>query len=152
MLWTPKIILKNCSYLEIGIKRPISLFSLNFSMALIWFSFGFWGMDCHHFGSHLCFEDPRRRLTLGDVADHSWVKGDDGPIPEYLCWCKRQFLERDDSDGSNILAWFNTHQINYIRLNLFIFIVENTQIFPPVKSIYWIKLWVGIAGGTSGIV
>ncbi|EPS59917.1 hypothetical protein M569_14888, partial [Genlisea aurea] len=36
----------------------------------------------------LC-KDPRRRLTLDDVAKHPWVVGDDGPIPEYVCWCKR---------------------------------------------------------------
>ena len=56
------------------------------------------------FGSIACFADPELRLTLGDVAKHSWVIGDDGPIPEYSCWCKRKTLEREDLDGSNILA------------------------------------------------
>ncbi|KAK4286456.1 hypothetical protein QN277_003011 [Acacia crassicarpa] len=51
----------------------------------------------------LC-KDPELRLTLGDVAKHSWFIGNDGPIPEYLCWCKRKTLEREDLDGSNILA------------------------------------------------
>ncbi|KAK7261370.1 hypothetical protein RIF29_27679 [Crotalaria pallida] len=37
----------------------------------------------------LC-KDPRLRMTLGDVAEHKWVIGDDGPIAEYLCWCKRK--------------------------------------------------------------
>ncbi|XP_028756972.1 serine/threonine-protein kinase GRIK1 isoform X3 [Neltuma alba] len=51
----------------------------------------------------LC-KDPKLRLTLGDVAKHSWVIGDYGPIPEYLCCCKRKSLERRDLDRSNILA------------------------------------------------
>ncbi|KAE8734791.1 Serine/threonine-protein kinase GRIK2 [Hibiscus syriacus] len=36
----------------------------------------------------LC-KDPKHRTTLNDVAEHSWVRGEDGPIPQYLCWCKR---------------------------------------------------------------
>lgn len=31
-------------------------------------------------------------MTLDAIAKHSWVmigNGDEGPIPEYLCWCKR---------------------------------------------------------------
>ncbi|KAF7823413.1 serine/threonine-protein kinase GRIK1-like [Senna tora] len=40
----------------------------------------------------LC-KDPKLRMTLSDVAEHSWVIGEDGPIPEYLCWCQRQSLE-----------------------------------------------------------
>ncbi|XP_027345361.1 serine/threonine-protein kinase GRIK1-like isoform X1 [Abrus precatorius] len=52
----------------------------------------------------LLFKDPRVRLTLGDVAEDSWVIGDDGPIPEYLCWCKRKSLGIEDNDESNVLA------------------------------------------------
>ncbi|KAK3206016.1 hypothetical protein Dsin_020062 [Dipteronia sinensis] len=36
----------------------------------------------------LC-KDPDQRMTLKDVAEHTWVVGDDGPIPQYQCWCKR---------------------------------------------------------------
>ncbi|XP_028808051.1 serine/threonine-protein kinase GRIK2 isoform X1 [Neltuma alba] len=43
----------------------------------------------------LC-KDPNHRMTLDDVAQHSWVIGDDGPIPEYLCWCKRKRLGAED--------------------------------------------------------
>ncbi|XP_020240204.1 serine/threonine-protein kinase GRIK1 [Cajanus cajan] len=51
----------------------------------------------------LC-KDPELRMTLGDVAEHVWVIGNDGPIPEYLCWCKRKSLVTEDFNGSNILA------------------------------------------------
>ncbi|ESR37833.1 serine/threonine-protein kinase GRIK2 [Citrus sinensis] len=44
----------------------------------------------------LC-KDPTRRLTLNDVAKHTWVLGDNGPIPQYLCWCKRDRLRRDNT-------------------------------------------------------
>ncbi|KAL5831171.1 hypothetical protein ACOSQ3_016598 [Xanthoceras sorbifolium] len=44
----------------------------------------------------LC-KDPNQRLTLNDVAEHTWVIGEDGPIPRYLCWCKRNKLQRDGS-------------------------------------------------------
>ncbi|KAJ7964285.1 Protein kinase [Quillaja saponaria] len=50
----------------------------------------------------LC-KDPTQRMTLGDVAEHTWLIGDDGPIPHFLCWCKRKSLEKEESDGSNIL-------------------------------------------------
>lgn len=36
----------------------------------------------------LC-KDPSKRLTLSAVSEHSWVIGEEGPIAEYLCWCKR---------------------------------------------------------------
>ncbi|XP_075519905.1 serine/threonine-protein kinase GRIK1-like [Primulina tabacum] len=41
----------------------------------------------------LC-KDPTLRMTLEDVAQHEWVMGGDGPILEYLCWCKRNNLEK----------------------------------------------------------
>ncbi|KAK4440750.1 Serine/threonine-protein kinase GRIK2 [Sesamum alatum] len=44
----------------------------------------------------LC-KDPRQRMTLESVAQHAWVVGEEGPIPQYLCWCKRQ---RGVSEGS----------------------------------------------------
>ncbi|KAG6605544.1 Serine/threonine-protein kinase GRIK2, partial [Cucurbita argyrosperma subsp. sororia] len=37
----------------------------------------------------LC-KDPSQRMTLDAIAKHSWVIGDEGPIPQYQCWCKRK--------------------------------------------------------------
>ncbi|OVA10156.1 Protein kinase domain [Macleaya cordata] len=36
----------------------------------------------------LC-KDPKHRLTLNAIAEHPWVVGEEGPIPQYLCRCKR---------------------------------------------------------------
>ncbi|KAL6967268.1 Serine/threonine-protein kinase grik2 [Sarracenia purpurea var. burkii] len=47
----------------------------------------------------LC-KDPKQRMTLEDVAEHTWVIGEEGPIPRYSCWCKRRRLQGDGSDGS----------------------------------------------------
>ncbi|KAG5139580.1 hypothetical protein AAZX31_12G065500 [Glycine max] len=49
----------------------------------------------------LLSKDPSLRMTLGAVAEDSWVIGDDGPIPDYLCWCKRKSLGIEDNDESN---------------------------------------------------
>ncbi|KAK4764845.1 hypothetical protein SAY86_025935 [Trapa natans] len=43
----------------------------------------------------LC-KDPTKRLTLEAVASHPWVVGEDGPIPQYMCWCKRKSLQGDE--------------------------------------------------------
>ncbi|XP_057454744.1 serine/threonine-protein kinase GRIK1-like [Lotus japonicus] len=51
----------------------------------------------------LC-KDPKLRMTLGDVANHAWVIGNDGPIAEYSCWCQRHSLESYGSDESNVLV------------------------------------------------
>ncbi|OIW15768.1 hypothetical protein TanjilG_04303 [Lupinus angustifolius] len=53
----------------------------------------------------LC-KDPRLRMTLSDVAEHRWIIGDDGPISQYLCWCKRKSLESEDfiSDQQPLLT------------------------------------------------
>uniref|UniRef100_A0A5B6YU04 non-specific serine/threonine protein kinase n=2 Tax=Davidia involucrata TaxID=16924 RepID=A0A5B6YU04_DAVIN len=48
----------------------------------------------------LC-KEPRQRLTLKAVAEHDWVIGEEGPIPQYLCWCKRNKSRREGSDGSS---------------------------------------------------
>lgn len=37
--------------------------------------------------------DPNMRMTLEAVAKHSWVIGDAGQIPQYLCWCKQKSLQ-----------------------------------------------------------
>lgn len=47
----------------------------------------------------LC-KDPVQRMTISAVADHAWVIGEEGPIPQYLCWCKRnRAQEQLVSDG-----------------------------------------------------
>ncbi|EEF32099.1 serine/threonine-protein kinase GRIK2 [Ricinus communis] len=48
----------------------------------------------------LC-KDPKLRLTLDSVVKHSWVIGEDGPISQYFCWCKRNSLQKEQSNGSN---------------------------------------------------
>ncbi|XP_040992570.1 serine/threonine-protein kinase GRIK1 [Juglans microcarpa x Juglans regia] len=48
----------------------------------------------------LC-KEPNMRLTLEAVAEHTWIIGEDGPIPQHLCWCKRKSLQREESNGSN---------------------------------------------------
>ncbi|KAL2899679.1 Serine/threonine-protein kinase GRIK2 [Bienertia sinuspersici] len=40
----------------------------------------------------LC-KDPYQRLTLDMVAEHPWVIGEEGPLPEFTCWCKRNSLQ-----------------------------------------------------------
>ncbi|CAN4119354.1 unnamed protein product [Withania somnifera] len=47
----------------------------------------------------LC-KDPTQRMTLESVSQHEWVIGDEGPIPEYSCWCQRQKLRKNVQDGS----------------------------------------------------
>ncbi|XP_019052845.1 PREDICTED: LOW QUALITY PROTEIN: serine/threonine-protein kinase GRIK1 [Nelumbo nucifera] len=46
----------------------------------------------------LC-KDPQHRLTLEAVEQHPWVIGEDGPIPRYICRCKRTSFQREKSDG-----------------------------------------------------
>ncbi|XP_022731063.1 serine/threonine-protein kinase GRIK2-like [Durio zibethinus] len=46
----------------------------------------------------LC-KDPKQRMTLNVVAEHSWVIGEDGTIPRYLCWCTRNCYQREESNG-----------------------------------------------------
>ncbi|XP_051134394.1 serine/threonine-protein kinase GRIK2-like isoform X2 [Andrographis paniculata] len=38
----------------------------------------------------LC-KDPLQRMTLDNVSEHAWVVGEEGPIPQYSCWCKRNW-------------------------------------------------------------
>lgn len=38
----------------------------------------------------LLHKDPRQRITLHAVAEHPWVIGEEGPIPEFSCQCKRK--------------------------------------------------------------
>lgn len=37
----------------------------------------------------LLSKDPSQRMSLSDVAEHEWVIGDQGPLPDYTCWCQR---------------------------------------------------------------
>ncbi|CAM8898799.1 unnamed protein product [Rhodiola kirilowii] len=50
----------------------------------------------------LC-KDPNQRLTLHAVAEHHWVMEENGPIPLYLCWCKRNRLETEEQNNDTIL-------------------------------------------------
>ncbi|XP_045803718.1 serine/threonine-protein kinase GRIK2-like [Trifolium pratense] len=51
----------------------------------------------------LC-KDPEQRMTLPEVAEHVWVIGNDGPIGEYHCWCKRKSVVSVDFEESNVLV------------------------------------------------
>ncbi|CAO2840268.1 unnamed protein product [Amaranthus hypochondriacus] len=46
----------------------------------------------------LC-KDPNQRLTLDMVAVHPWVLGDEGPLPEFVCWCKRNKADLHHEDA-----------------------------------------------------
>ncbi|OAY71598.1 Serine/threonine-protein kinase GRIK2 [Ananas comosus] len=37
----------------------------------------------------LLWKDPEQRIKLRAVAEHPWVVQEEGPIPEYECWCRR---------------------------------------------------------------
>ncbi|KAG4191799.1 hypothetical protein ERO13_A07G117900v2 [Gossypium hirsutum] len=52
----------------------------------------------------LC-KDPKQRMTLNAVAENPWVIGEEGPIPQYLCWCKGNSCHREESNCRN-----GTHQ------------------------------------------
>ncbi|KAK9734454.1 hypothetical protein RND81_04G141000 [Saponaria officinalis] len=45
----------------------------------------------------LC-KDPKQRMTLETAAEHPWVLGEEGPLPMFSCWCKRNSLKRDSLD------------------------------------------------------
>ncbi|KAK6936029.1 Protein kinase domain [Dillenia turbinata] len=51
--------------------------------------------------------DPKQRMTLNDVAEHSWVIAEEGPIPQYLCWCKRNRLQNGQAKGNAELTGIN---------------------------------------------
>ncbi|ONK63957.1 uncharacterized protein A4U43_C07F20650 [Asparagus officinalis] len=38
----------------------------------------------------LLHKDPKQRITLHAVAQHPWVIGEEGPIPDFLCHCRRK--------------------------------------------------------------
>ncbi|KAI3849813.1 hypothetical protein MKW98_026727 [Papaver atlanticum] len=39
----------------------------------------------------LC-KDPQYRFTLNTIAEHPWVLGEEGPIPQHVCRCKRNIF------------------------------------------------------------
>lgn len=41
--------------------------------------------------------EPNQRMTLKAVAEHPWVTGEDGAVPEYFCWCKRKAEEKEET-------------------------------------------------------
>lgn len=52
----------------------------------------------------LC-KDPDQRLTLNMVAEHPWVIGEEGPLPEFLCWCKQNSTQKNlRNEDTEILA------------------------------------------------
>uniref|UniRef100_A0A803KR33 non-specific serine/threonine protein kinase n=2 Tax=Chenopodium quinoa TaxID=63459 RepID=A0A803KR33_CHEQI len=52
----------------------------------------------------LC-KDPDQRLTLNMVAEHPWVIGEEGLLPEFLCWCKQNSTQKNLRDeDTEVLA------------------------------------------------
>ncbi|XP_010520363.1 PREDICTED: serine/threonine-protein kinase GRIK2 [Tarenaya hassleriana] len=47
----------------------------------------------------LC-KDPEQRMTLKDVSEHPWVMREDRPVPEYLCWCKRNSAQGTEAESN----------------------------------------------------
>ncbi|KAK9128131.1 hypothetical protein Syun_016928 [Stephania yunnanensis] len=50
----------------------------------------------------LC-KDPKQRMSLNAVAVHPWVVEEEGPIPQYLCRCKRKVLQIEESNNSEMI-------------------------------------------------
>lgn len=48
--------------------------------------------------------DPNQRMTLKAVAEHPWITGEDGAIPDYFCWCKRKAEEKEETNGIKTVA------------------------------------------------
>lgn len=47
--------------------------------------------------------DPKQRIILEAVAVHPWVVEVEGPLPQYLCWCKRnQFKGVESAQGRKV--------------------------------------------------
>lgn len=79
----------------------MNLFIIN-SFFFSFFSFCLQARVCFCFSpvEILCHADPKERMTLDAVAKHAWVIGEEGPIPQYLCWCRRNILLREDPVGN----------------------------------------------------
>lgn len=54
----------------------------------------------------LC-KDPEHRMTLDAVAGHPWVVQDAGPIPQFICFCKRRSFQ-EESKKSIIDAYMTS--------------------------------------------
>eukprot|EP00268_Persea_americana_P025322 TRINITY_DN2467_c0_g2_i3.p1 TRINITY_DN2467_c0_g2~~TRINITY_DN2467_c0_g2_i3.p1 ORF type:complete len:186 (-),score=24.76 TRINITY_DN2467_c0_g2_i3:465-1022(-) len=57
-----------------------------------------------HLLEALLCKDPKQRIVLEDVAVHPWVVADEGPIPQFLCRCKRMNLKGVESADNNTSA------------------------------------------------
>lgn len=44
----------------------------------------------------LLHKDPKQRIKLRGVAEHPWVISEEGPVPEFLCQCKRNKSLREN--------------------------------------------------------
>jgi [calcium/calmodulin-dependent protein kinase] kinase len=40
-------------------------------------------------------------MTLKNVSEHPWVIGEDGHVPEYFCWCKRNAASKIEEGEAN---------------------------------------------------
>lgn len=59
-------------------------------------------------------------MKLDAVAEHPWVTGEDGPIPQYLCWCKRNSSQRDQADGSKNDTSMNNTESDGSKTNTYV--------------------------------
>lgn len=57
-----------------------------------------------HLLEALLCKDPKQRIVLEDVAVHPWVVADEGPIPQFLCRCKRMNLKSVESADNKTSA------------------------------------------------
>ncbi|XP_042476827.1 serine/threonine-protein kinase GRIK2-like isoform X2 [Macadamia integrifolia] len=56
----------------------------------------------------LC-KDPKQRLSLDAVAQHPWVVGNEEPIPQYLCRCKRESSPLEESSDKVNGDYYDQH-------------------------------------------
>ncbi|KAK1294996.1 Serine/threonine-protein kinase GRIK2 [Acorus calamus] len=49
----------------------------------------------------LC-KDPKLRITLHGVAEHPWVVSEEGPVPQFLCRCKRKSFGGQENSMSGM--------------------------------------------------
>lgn len=60
--------------------------------------------------------DPTQRMTLESVAQHEWVIGDEGPIPQHSCWCQHKTSHKDTCDASlnNTPTWCQLENVLWL--------------------------------------
>ncbi|KAK1318074.1 Serine/threonine-protein kinase GRIK2 [Acorus calamus] len=49
-----------------------------------------------------CCLDPKLRITLHGVAEHPWVVSEEGPLPQFLCRCKRKSFGGQENSMSGM--------------------------------------------------